>query len=388
MRYFIKNTLFFILCSLFWSSALFAQDTIKIGVAGPHSGAYAAFGEQFWRGATQAAKDINQQGGIAGKHIVLVKADDACEPKQAVAVANRVVDRENVQAVIGHFCSSSTIPASRIYADASILMITPGSTNPRVTDRGLSTVFRACGRDDQQGAVAADFLYNKLKLTKIAVIHDKDTYGKGIADAMMTNLKKMGAEIVLYEGLTRGEKDFNALVTKIKQAGAEAVYFGGLHTEAGPFVRQLREQGTDIPFVGGDGIVSEDFVISAGGSKMMKNVYMTFGSDPRTVPQSQVIVDRFRKEGIEPEGYTLYSYAALQIIRQAIEATQSTDGEELSEWLKNNTVETVLGPKSWDAKGDLKTTDYVMYYWDRSGKYYEYKDENNHGLDGAGTTVN
>lgn len=362
-----------LLCGLLWSYGSFAEDTVKIGVAGPHSGAYAAFGEQFWRGAKQAADEINKQGGILGKQIELIKADDACEPKQAVAVANRIIDREEVQAVIGHFCSSSTIPASKIYADANVIMITPASTNPRVTDRGLNNVFRTCGRDDQQGEVAADFIYNTLKATKIAVIHDKDTYGKGLADAMMLNIKGLGAEIVLYEGLTRGEKDFNALVTKIKQMKADAIYFGGLHTEAGPLVRQLREQGSKIPFISGDGIVSEDFVIAAGGAKMVQNVYMTFGADPRTMPEGKQVVDNFRKQGIEPEGYTLYTYATLQIINKAMEATDSTDGDKLSQWLKSNTVETILGPKSWDNKGDLKTTDFVMYYWDDAGKYYEYE---------------
>lgn len=350
-----------------------AAETIKIGVAGPLSGAYAAFGEQLWRGAEQAAKDINHQGGINGKKIELVRADDACEPKQAVAVANRIVDQDNVKAVIGHFCSSSTIPASKIYADADVIMITPASTNPAVTDRGLDTVFRTCGRDDQQGVVAADFISNTLKAKRIAVIHDKDTYGKGIADAMMQHIKTLGAEIVLYEGLTRGEKDFNALVTKIKQLKAQAVYFGGLHTEAGPLVRQLREQGSDIPFVSGDGIVSEDFIVAAGGPKMVKQVFMTFGDDPRDYPAGQKVVAQFRERGVEPEGYTLYAYATMQIISKAMHENPSINGSELSKWLKNNPVETIMGEKAWDEKGDLKHSDYVMYYWAEDGKYYEYK---------------
>ncbi|MCB1778403.1 MAG: ABC transporter substrate-binding protein, partial [Candidatus Competibacteraceae bacterium] len=165
-----------------------AAETIKIGVAGPMTGGNAAFGEQFWNGATQAAEAINAAGGINGKQIELVKGDDACEPKQAVAVANRLLDQDKATAVIGHFCSSSTIPASEVYADASVLVITPGSTNPKVTERGLPTVFRMCGRDDQQGPMAADFIVNKLKAKKIAVVHDKDTYGQGIADAMRARL--------------------------------------------------------------------------------------------------------------------------------------------------------------------------------------------------------
>jgi len=348
------------------------EQTIKIGVAGPLSGAYAAFGEQLWRGAEQAAEDINKNGGILGKEIELIRADDACEPKQAVSVANRIVDHEEVNAVIGHFCSSSTIPASEIYADADVIMITPASTNPTVTDRGLPNVFRTCGRDDQQGVVAADFIINTLKAKNVAVIHDKDTYGKGLADAMQAKLESLGGKIALYEGLTRGEKDFNALITKLKQTKADALYFGGLHTEAGPLVRQLREQGSDMPFISGDGIVSEDFIISAGGPKMVHNVFMTFGADPRKLASGEKIVAQFRDSGYEPEGYTLYSYATLQIIAQAMNSTKSIEGENLSQWLKSHPVQTVMGQKAWDPKGDLKESGYVMYYWDKSGQYFEY----------------
>lgn len=363
----------FLLATLPFQYAFAEEQTIKIGIAGPLSGAYAAFGEQLLKGAEQAAENINKSGGILGKHIELVQADDACEPKQAVAVANRIVDHDEVNAVIGHFCSSSTIPASEIYADADVIMITPASTNPTVTDRGLKTVLRTCGRDDQQGVVAAQFIFNTLKAKNVAVIHDKDTYGKGLADAMKKKYLALGGHVALYEGLTRGEKDFNALITGLKQVKADALYFGGLHTEAGPLVRQLREQGLEIPFISGDGIVSEDFVIAAGGPKMVRNVYMTFGQDPRNLPEGKRAVEQFREQGYEPEGYTLYAYATMQIIAEAMAETQSTKGDKLSDWLKTHPVQTVIGTKAWDNKGDLKQSDYVMYYWDNSGKYHEYK---------------
>jgi len=178
---------------------------VVIGVAGP----YAAFGEQLWKGAEQAAKDINAKGGINGEPIKLVKADDACEPKQAVSVANRLVDSDGADFVIGHFCSSSSIPASKIYDEAGILMITPASTNPKLTEQDFDQVFRICGRDDQQGTVSAEHIVNELGATKVAVLHGKDTYGQGLADAMKAHMNKLGVKEVLYEGLTRGEKDFN-----------------------------------------------------------------------------------------------------------------------------------------------------------------------------------
>ncbi|OSM01773.1 branched-chain amino acid ABC transporter substrate-binding protein [Magnetofaba australis] len=355
--------------ALFAAHAASAAETIKIGVAGPFSGAYAAFGEQQWRGAEQAAKDINAAGGVMGKMIELAKGDDACEPKQAVAVANRLVDNDGIVAVAGHFCSSSTMPSSEVYADAGVLQMTHGSTNPQVTDRGIPTIFRMCGRDDQQGVVGAEFVINTLKAKNIAVLHDKTVYGKGLADAMMAHMKSLGLQPVLYEGLTQGEKDFNALVTKVKAAKSDAVYFGGLHAEAGPLVRQMREQGIDAPFVSGDGIVSEEFVLAAGGPQYVKNVFMTFGADPRRIAAGKALVEKFRAAGYEPEGYTLYSYAVIQSITQAIAGTKTTDADKLAKWLKTHGAQTVMGPKSWDAKGDLKVSDYVMYKWNDDGKY-------------------
>ncbi|MBF0178012.1 MAG: branched-chain amino acid ABC transporter substrate-binding protein [Magnetococcales bacterium] len=348
-----------------------AGGVVRIGVAGPLTGSYAAFGEQLWRGAEQAAKDINAAGGIDGRMIELVKTDDACEPKQAVNVAHRLVDAEKVKAVIGHFCSSSTIPATEIYAEAGILAMTPGSTNPKVTERNLPTVFRTCGRDDQQGGAGAEYVVQKLKAKRIAIIHDKDTYGQGLADAMRARLHALGLKEVLYEGLTRGEKDFNALVTKIKSQTADAVYFGGLHAEAGVLVRQMREQGLQAPLISGDGIVSQEFVASAGGPRFVENVYMTFGRDARKIYTGRKVVESFRKAGYEPEGYTLYSYATLQSIAAAMTATRSEQGDLLAQWLHSNKVDTIMGSKAWDAKGDLQVTDYVMYRWSSDGTYQE-----------------
>ncbi len=347
------------------------QADVLIGVAGPYTGPNAAFGEQYWHGASQAAADINAAGGINGEPVKLIKGDDACEPKQAVAVANRLVDQDKVNAVIGHFCSSSTIPASEVYDEAGIIAITPGSTNPQVTDRGLTAMFRMCGRDDQQGQVAADFIVDTLKGKRVAIIHDKDTYGQGIADATKARLHERGVTEVLYEGLTRGEKDFNALVTKLRGVNADVVYFGGLHTEAGPLIRQMREQGLNAKFVSGDGIFTEEMVTTAGGPQYVKGAYMTFGADPLKIPEGQALIAKLRASGYEPEGYTLYAYASLQALAAAFDAVGGTDSEKASKWLKSHPVSTVMGRKEWDAKGDLKVSDYVIYEWDDQGKYHQ-----------------
>ena len=349
----------------------FAQADVKIGVAGPMTGANAAFGEQYMKGAQAAADAVNAAGGVNGEKIVLVKGDDACEPKQAVTVAKDLTNQK-VAGVVGHFCSSSTIPASEIYDEAGIIAITPGSTNPAVTERGLSAMFRMCGRDDQQGIVAGDYIVDVLKGKKVVVLHDKDTYGQGLADATKAQLEKRGVKPVLYEGLTRGEKDFSTIVTKIRGAGADVVYFGGLHPEAGPLVRQLREQGLkDVKFMSDDGIVTDELVTTAGGPQFVDGVLMTFGADPRLLPDSKTVVDEFRKKGTEPEGYTLYAYASVQTLAAAFNGAKSNNGEKAAEWLKKNPVKTVMGEKTWDAKGDLKVSDYVVYQWDKDGKYHQ-----------------
>lgn len=349
----------------------FAQADIKIGVAGPMTGANAAFGEQYMKGAQAAADAVNAAGGVNGEKIVLVKGDDACEPKQAVTVAKDLVNQK-VAGVVGHFCSSSTIPASEIYDEAGVIAITPGSTNPQVTERGLSAMFRMCGRDDQQGIVAGDYIVDVLKGKKVAVIHDKDTYGQGLADATKAQLIKRGVTPVIYEGLTRGEKDFSALVTKIRAAGADVVYFGGLHPEAGPLVKQLRTEGLkDVKFMSDDGVVTDELVTTAGGPQYVDGVLMTFGADPRLLPESKAVVEQFRKAGTEPEGYTLYAYASIQALADAFNGAKSNKGEDAAKWLKAHPVKTVMGEKAWDSKGDLKVSDYVVYQWDATGKYHQ-----------------
>lgn len=342
---------------------------ILIGVAGPFTGTYAAYGDQVWRGAEAAAEAVNDQGGINGEKILLVKGDDACDPKQAVSVANRLIESDKVVAVVGHFCSSSVIPTNEIYSDAGIVSISPAATNPQVTERGLSTVFRNCGRDDQQGTVAGGYIADVLKAKRVVIIHDKDTYGQGLADATKLELNKKGVKEVLYEGLTRGEKDFNALVTKIRSTDPEVVYFGGLHPEAGPLVRQLREQGVSAKFISGDGIVTDEFVTAAGGAQYVNGVLMTFGADPRNHPAGKAVVERFRAQGYEPEGYTLYSYSSVQALAAAFSANKSTNGDKAAVWLKTHAVPTAIGVKEWDKNGDLRTSDYVMYQWGPDGKY-------------------
>ncbi|MDH4122294.1 MAG: branched-chain amino acid ABC transporter substrate-binding protein [Deltaproteobacteria bacterium] len=338
------------------------DNVIRVGLAGPLTGPNAKFGEQLLKGAQMAAQQINAQGGILGKKVEIVEGDDACEAKQARSVANRMVD-EQVSAVIGHFCSSSTIPASEVYAERNLLMITPGSTNPQVTDRGYPVIFRTCGRDDQQGKVAAAFIANTLKPRAVAIVHDKTTYGQGLADAMRAELNgRYHVKEVMYEGIALGDKDFNALITKMKGAKVDLIYYGGVSTEAGLLARQAAEQRLGAKFVSGDGVMTPSFPETAGPAA--EGVLMTFGPDPRQNKAAQSAVKAFQDIGYDPESYTLYSYAAAEIIFQALAANQATrDGKVLGDYIRSRPASTVLGVKTFDTKGDPLDAGYVMYRW-------------------------
>jgi branched-chain amino acid transport system substrate-binding protein len=347
-----------------------AQAQVKIGVAGPITGANAAFGAQLKNGTEQAIEDINAAGGIMGQKIAtpIAIGDDVADPKQGVSVANKFV-ADGVKFVVGHFNSGVTMPASEVYQENGILEITPSATNPKITERGMWNVFRTCGRDDQQGAVAAAWIIKNMKGKKIAIVHDKTTYGQGLADETKKGLTKGGVKEVLYEGVNLGEKDFSALVSKIKASGADLVYWGGLHTEGGLIVRQMRDQGVKAPLMGGDGITSDEFA-SVGGPGV-EGTLMTFAPDPRKRAEAKAIVEKFRAKKFEPEAYTLYSYAAVEIIKQAAESAKSLDPKKVAEKIKSGMkFKTVIGEMSYDKKGDITRPDYVMYVWkkDAGGK--------------------
>lgn len=342
-----------------------AQAQVKFAVAGPLTGSNAAFGAQLKNGFEQAVADINAAGGILGQKIASQVGDDVGDPKQGVSIANKF-SAEGVKFVVGHFNSGVTMPSSEVYQENGILSITPASTNPRVTERGMWNVFRTCGRDDQQGAVAGDYIIKNFKDKKVAVVHDKTTYGQGLADETRKTMNKGGVKEVLYEGINIGDKDFSALVSKIKAAGADLVYWGGLHTEGGLLVRQMRDQGVKAVLMGADGITSDEFA-SIGGPGV-EGTLMTFAPDPRKRADAKEVIEKFRAKKFEPEAYTLYSYASVQIIQQAAEAAKSLDPKKVAAQIKSGQkFKTVLGELSFDKKGDITRPDYVMYVW-KKGK--------------------
>ncbi len=353
--------------SLALSGAAFAQD-ITIGVAGPLTGQYATFGQQFKNGAELAAADLNAAGGVLGKKIKLDIEDDACDPKQARAVAEKLVGLK-VPFVDGHFCSGSSIPASDVYAEAGVLQITPASTNPKFTERGMWNTFRVCGRDDQQGAVAGKYLAAHYKGKNVAILHDKSTYGKGLADETKAAINKAGLKEKLYEAYTAGEKDFNALVSRMKAANIDVVYVGGYHTEAGLILRQMRAQGMKAQMISGDAIATQEFWSITGDAG--EGMLFTFGPDPTKRPTAAAVVKRFKEKGINPEGYTLYTYAAMQVWAEAVKKAKTTDPKKVAATIKAGKWNTVLGPISYNKKGDITKLDYVFYKWSKDGKYSE-----------------
>ncbi len=340
-------------------------DDIIIATAGPITGEYASFGEQMKVGVEQAVKDINEAGGVLGRKLRLEIADDQCDPKQAVAVANQLVNKR-VVFVAGHFCSGSSIPASEVYSSENVLMISPGSTNPRFTERRLTGVYRVCGRDDQQGQVAGDLIADRFNGRRVAVVHDRQAYSQGLAEETMKQLKARGVEVALTDTVTPKEKDYSALVTRLKSANIDVLFYGGYHSEAGLIIRQMREQGMNTRVIGGDALVTQEFWSITG--PLGNGTLMSFSPDPRRNPEAAPVVERIRAAGHSAEGYTLYTYGAVQVFVEAVRRAGEVDMAKVREQLATGTFRTVLGELSFDEKGDVKAPGYVFYEW-KDGAY-------------------
>jgi len=350
------------------STAALAQD-ITIAVAGPMTGGESAFGRQMKNGAEQAIADLNAAGGLLGKKLALDIEDDACDPKQARSVAEKIASAK-IPFVAGHYCSSSSIPASEAYADGNVLQITPASTNPLYTERKLWNVARVCGRDDQQGLVAAQYIAKNYKGKNVAILNDKTTYGKGLADETKKALNKAGFTEKMFESYNKGDKDFNAIVSRLKRDNIDLVFVGGYHQESGLILRQMRDQGLKTVLMAGDALADKEYASITGPAGA--GTLFTFGPDPRNKPTAKAIVEKFKAKGIDPEGYTLYTYAAIQVWSQAAKKAGTTDPKKVMATIKGaGAWDTVIGPIEIDAKGDIKQIDYVVYKWDDKGNYVE-----------------
>ncbi len=352
---------------------LHAAD-LSIAVVGPMTGQHAMIGEQMTRGVQAAIDAVNARGGVQGNTLKMVVGDDQCDPKQAVAVANQMVSK-GIMFVVGHACSGSSIPAAAVYGENDVFMISPATSAPAFTEettkKGWNTIMRTYGRDDAQGTYVGKWLVNTFKDKRIAVLHDKSAYGKGLADEVKKAMNAGGLQEVTYEAITAGEKDFSALITKLKQANVDIIYLGGYYNEAGLLIRQARDQGLNATLMTGDSMNSPEFWKIAGPSG--EGTLMSFLKEPRDLPSAKATVAALKAQGFDPEGFTLFSTAAVEAIAQGIDRAKGTKPDAVAKALKDGQpVNTVLGPLSFDAKGDVKDPAYTIYVW-HNGGYSEMK---------------
>ena len=348
------------------AGAAHAADTIKIGIPQPMTGPNTQYGDQSQAGALTAIETINAKGGVKGKKLEPILIDDGCEPKQAVPAANRVVN-SGAKFAVAHACSGVTVAAVKVYEEEGIVGITPGATSPLVTDTiKPHFFFRTIGRDDQQGPYAANYIAKTLKPKKVAVLHDKQTYGSGVATQVKDALAKQNVNVALFEGINVGDSDYSAIITKLKSAGVDLVYFGGYHPELGLLLRQSREQGLKVQFMGPEGTANQDLVAIAGPA--IDGLLVTLPADFTKLPGNESIVKAFKDAKRDPDGaFQMPAYAAVQILADSINAV-GEDPAKVADYMHKTKFSTGIGPVEYDAKGDLKNFEFAVYKWDKDGK--------------------
>lgn len=358
--------------SLMLPGAGMAGDTIKIGVAGAHSGDLASYGLPTVNAVRLVVDEVNAKGGINGKKVELLIEDDMCKPEIATNSATKLVS-QGAEVVLGHICSGATKAALPIYKSAGIVLVSPSATNPELTQSGeYPNFFRTIASDDMQAKAEVDYAVNTLGAKKIAVIHDKGDYGKGLAEYAKGFIEKSGkAEVVLYEGLTPGAVDYSAIVQKIKQSQADAVVFGGYHPEASKIVSMMRKKRLVTTFLSDDGVKDDTFIKVAG--KDAEGVYATGPKDTTQNPLSQAAVAAHRKVyNSDPGAFYVNAYSAALAIVNGIEKAGSTEIAALTTALRNEKVETPVGAIHFDEKGDAVGVGFAMYQV-KDGKFIEVK---------------
>lgn len=346
-----------------------ARADVPIAVVGPMTGQYALFGEQMRRGAELAVANINKAGGIRGEPIKLVVEDDACDPKQAVAVANKLASA-GVKYVVGHFCSGSSIPASDVYHEEGMVQITPGSTNPVLTEKNHPKLFRTCYRDDQSAKFVANVVAGEMAGKKLAILNDRSAYGKGFADEVRGALAAKGITPVLDDAITAGEKDYAAVVSKMKQAGVNWLVFGGYHSEAGLILRQAADQGLKLQLIAGDSLIINDFWAIAGDRA--EGARFVWSPDPRNLASAKTVVEQLRAQKFEPEGYTINTYVAFEVLAQAMGSVDKPTPTKVAAAMHQQGFQTIKGAINFDGKGDIKDPEFSMYVWSK-GRFQEQK---------------
>lgn len=333
---------------------------VTVGVAVPRSGPYVAVGEQVLRGVEAAAREANAMGGLDGQQVVLDIQDDVCDSNSATAVANHFIN-SNVRLVVGHVCSNASIAASDLYAANGIVMITAASVAAKLTDRGLPTIFRVCGRDDDQARLSAAVLAERFRDRKIALLQDQTASARLLAAATKDNLNRIGINEALFLSFQPAEKDDEALADRLKAAGIEVVYYGGDAAEMGRLVKIAADRGYRPQWFGTSAIATPDFAKIAGSAS--NGVFMTFYLDPSRQPAAAAVVKAFKAQGIDPTGSTIYGYAAMQALVAAGNFAHSTEPRPIAQALHTERFDLVLGTVGFDSKGDVTAQGYVLYVW-------------------------
>lgn len=346
------------LAVLFVSASTHAD--VEVAVVGPMSGEYAMFGEQMRRGAKLAVDDINAGGGVLDEEVELIIGDDQCDPIKAVEIANRL-PTDGVMFVAGHLCSAASVHASRIYAEEGIIQISPASTDPKLTDEGGDNVFRVSGRQDQQAVIAGNFLARAFGSKKIAIVHNDSLHGRKLAVTISKILNEAGIREAYFEPYDPAANDYSELMAALKRLGVEVFYVAGHHSESALMIKQAHEIGYRPQLVSSDTLTAVEFWQMSGGAG--EGAIMSSPPDPRLNPAAAPVVSRFRAQKFEPKGYTLTTYAAVQVWAQAIRKAGSSEPQKVIEILKSNRFKTILGEISFDAKGDVSLPSYVWYRW-------------------------
>lgn len=345
-----------------------AGDTIKFGIAGPHSGDLASYGIPSANAAKLVIDKVNANGGINGKKIEILQEDDVCKPEIATNTATKLVS-SGVEVVLGHICSGATIAAMPIYTDAGILVMSPSATSDELTLSGkYPNFFRTIAPNAAQSPAMIDFAINKLGLKKIAIIHDKGDYGKPLAEGAKAYVEKTGkGKVVLFEGITPGAMDYSAIVQKIKESGAEVVVYGGYHPEASKIVSIMNKKRLKTKFVSDDGVKDDTFIKVAGPDA--EGVYATGPQDNSANPLSLKAKDEHKAAfGSDPGAFFDNAYAATMVMLNAIEKAKSTKLADMKKVLETEKVDTPVGAINFDAKGDANGVGFSMYVVEK-GKY-------------------
>jgi branched-chain amino acid transport system substrate-binding protein len=345
-----------------------AQDTIKIAAVGPTTGPVTQYGDMVREGVATAVEQVNAAGGVNGKKLEVVVIDDGCEPKQGPTAANRVVN-DKIGFVVGGVCSGATIAAAPIYEQEGVVMITPSATSPALTDgKKFNFIFRTIGRDDQQGPAAAAYIIDKVKPKRVAVLHDKQSYGQGIATSVKNVLEKANIKIVDFEGINAGDSDYSAVITKLKSENADFVYYGGYHPEMGLLMRQAAEQGLKAQFMGPEGTGNPDINAIAGPA--VEGMLLTLPADFSQDPKNASVVKLFKDKNRNPSGaFQLTAYTATMAIVDGIKGSGSTDPAKVAAWLHKNSIESPIGKISWNSQGDLNKFAFEVFQWHKDGTH-------------------